>query len=417
MDEFAAIRRKTVDKQYLEISRLEKRLSKLTQLLANPPLEEPGGGGSSILWPLTGAKAQQRSLEQTVIAWEVDASVPKCPFCQQEFSTYTFRRHHCRTCGRVVCGDPRTDCSANVGLNVAARKSLVYFSVHICLHYPATNKLSEKGNSANQTISLDVRICKDCRHTLFSKADFDKEISIKPPDQRSYENLVQFERGIRMLLPKFQKLLQALQNPDESPTHEQVMQATKVRKRLTDSFVQYENAARRIRDLPTTSNTQERLQKALYQQASTFLHLHMLPLKSLPKILKHASPHGASSRTNGNASSKPNGGGALASVRYNDLLETGSQASSTRSSAIESMEAEEKELRERLIVLEEQKFMVSEMLSDARKKRRFEEVQALSGNVDELTKEVDNIQGQLAGLDFAGVYAHGALDGGVPAER
>jgi rabenosyn-5 len=114
------MRRRTVDKQYLEISRLEKRLSKLTHLLANPPPEDPGGGGSSILWPLTGAKNQQRALEQTVIAWEEDASVPKCPFCQQEFSTYTFRRHHCRTCGRVVCGDPRTDCSANVGLNVAS---------------------------------------------------------------------------------------------------------------------------------------------------------------------------------------------------------------------------------------------------------------------------------------------------------
>jgi len=121
MDEFAAIRRKTVDKKYLEVSRLEKRLSKLTALLANPPPDDPGGG-SSILWPLTGAKTQQRSLEQTVVAWEDDVSVPKCPFCQQEFSTYTFRRHHCRTCGRVVCGDPRTDCSANVGLNVAARK-------------------------------------------------------------------------------------------------------------------------------------------------------------------------------------------------------------------------------------------------------------------------------------------------------
>jgi hypothetical protein len=126
-DEFETIRRRTVDKQYLEVGRLEKRLSKLTQLLANPPLEDSGGGGS-MLWPLGGAKSQQRALEQSVISWEDDASVPKCPFCQQEFTNYTFRRHHCRTCGRVVCGDPRTDCSANVGLNVAARE----FSPLIC---------------------------------------------------------------------------------------------------------------------------------------------------------------------------------------------------------------------------------------------------------------------------------------------
>lgn len=297
-------------------------------------------------------------------------------------------------------------------------------TLRVCISFPPimiiyshlleTHALSEKGVEPGQTVMLDVRICKDCRHTLFSKADFDKEMSAKPMDQRTYENLVQFERGIRLLLPKFQKLLAVIQNPDQAPTHDQVNQATKVRKRLTDSFMQYESAARRIRDMPTSSPTQAKLQKALYQQASTFLHLHMLPLKSLPKMLKHASPHGATSRTNSNGTSKPSSGSALASVRFNDHLETGSQGSSIHSSAIESLEAEEKELQGRLVVLEEQKFMVTEMLNDARKKRRFDEVQALSGNVDDLTKEIDNINGQLAGLDFAGVYANGNLDAPAP---
>lgn len=66
----------------------------------------------------------------------------------------------------------------------------------------------EKGTSP---IGVDVRMCKDCKHTLFSRADFEREIALKPADQRSYENLVQFERGIRLLLPKFQRLLVALQ--------------------------------------------------------------------------------------------------------------------------------------------------------------------------------------------------------------
>ena len=123
---FVEMRRRTVDRQYLEISRLEKRLSKLTQLLANPPaVEENSGGGwrNSIFGSVTGTQTQQRALEQTVIAWEDDASVPQCPYCQQSFSTYTFRRHHCRTCGKVVCGDPKTDCSAKIGLDVA---SMIY---------------------------------------------------------------------------------------------------------------------------------------------------------------------------------------------------------------------------------------------------------------------------------------------------
>lgn len=120
---FTAIRRKHVDKANLDISRLEKRLTKLTQLLADPPPPEQQSGAGSLIWPLSGAKAQQRALEQSIIAWEDDVSVVQCPFCQQEFTSYSFRRHHCRLCGRVVCGDPKTDCSTEVGLSVAARES------------------------------------------------------------------------------------------------------------------------------------------------------------------------------------------------------------------------------------------------------------------------------------------------------
>lgn len=54
-------------------------------------------------------------------------------------------------------------------------------------------------------------MCKECKKTVFSKQDFTESLAHKPPDVRAYENLVQFERGIRLLLPKFQQLLQALQ--------------------------------------------------------------------------------------------------------------------------------------------------------------------------------------------------------------
>ena len=123
-DEFANIRRKRVDRERMEVSRLEKRLTKLTQLLANPPPpEEVQTSGSWFSLSGVGAKNHRKALEQSIITWEDDAKVTNCPFCQQEFSTYTFRRHHCRMCGRVVCGDPKTECSTEIGLNVAAGTS------------------------------------------------------------------------------------------------------------------------------------------------------------------------------------------------------------------------------------------------------------------------------------------------------
>jgi len=44
------------------------------------------------------------------------------------------------------------------------------------------------------------------------------------------------------------------------------------------------------------------------------------------------------------------------------------------------------------------------MIADANKRRKFDEVNALSQNVQDLSTEIDQIQGQIANLDFAAVY-------------
>ncbi|KAL4897343.1 putative vacuolar segregation protein [Aspergillus ambiguus] len=402
-DAFKAVRKQTVDKAFLEVSRLEKRLTRLTQLLANLPPEQIQSGTNK-LWSISWQNDQRKALEQTIVTWQDDASVLRCPFCQQDFTSYTFRRHHCRTCGRVVCGDPTTGCSTEVPLSIT----------------PLSHTAAEKATDTD-VINVDVRLCKECRATLFDRRDFEADLARKPPDVRGYENLMQFERGIRLLMPKFQRLLTALQDPKRPPSSAQIAEASKVRKRLTDSFAQYDVAARRIRDLPTDSPTQKRLQKAIHQQASNFLHLHMLPLKTLPKILKHATPNGrlpsaTSVPGSPSPSSTSNGGhqrhgSALASIRYGSVAASGSNSSlaSDTSSAISALEAEEKSLRERLIVLEEQKFFVSEMIADANRRRKFDEVSSLAMNVEDLTREIDRVNGMLNSLDFESVYTGNQL--------
>lgn len=260
--------------------------------------------------------------------------------------------------------------------------------------------MSEK---ASGPINIDVRMCRDCRCTVFSRKDFEQEAMHKPPDQRAYENLLQFEKGIRSLLPNFQRLIVALQDPDKPPSHVQLAEASKVRKRLIDSFGKYDLAAKRIRDLQTESPTQKKLQKAIYHQAENFLHLHMLPLKSLPKILKHASPspHPLPAPRQS----------ALSAIKLKDM--DASSQLSTVSSAVEEMEAEEKELKERLIILEEQRFMVEEMVKETRRKRRFDELEVLLGNLTEIGREIDGVNGVLAQLDWEGVYKREGEGGAV----
>ncbi|KAK2063973.1 FYVE zinc finger protein [Colletotrichum caudatum] len=405
---FAEIRRKRVERQNLEVARLEKRLTKLTHLLANAPQDVTTNSGGNLLAPvatLTGQKNQRKVLEQSVVTWEDDASVKQCPFCQQEFGSWTFRRHHCRICGRVVCADPLTGCSSEVGLSIANPTS------------PATEK--PPTTALPGQLSVDVRMCRECNHTIFSKRDFAATLSHKPPDQRAYETLRQFERGIRQLMPIFQRTLLALQPESEDgselsrppPTHAQIQEASKIRKRLTDAFTKYDTAARRLRDMKTTSKTQLRLQQAVYAAASSFLHTHMLTLKSVPQILRSRSSQ--ASRLRALQSGSVNGSSSslhLSPLRNQELAEseTASQASET-STAVSALETEEKEARERLVVLEEQRFMVQQMVDNARNARRFEEVSALTRNVEELDREIEEAKQNVGGVEqrWEGLYASG----------
>lgn len=411
---FVEIRRKKVERQNLEISRLEKRLTKLTKLLANPP-ENLTQSNGSLLGPVTslaGQKNPRKLIEQSVVTWEEDATVSKCPFCQQEFGSWTFRRHHCRICGRVVCGDPQTACSSEVGLNVSSDTNGATKS------HPGTEKPQSATNGGQ--VGIDIRMCRDCKHTIFSARDFAASLQHKPADQRAYETLQQFERGIQQLLPSFHRVLLNLQPEKKEsgeidlnkppPTRAQIQEAAKIRKRLVDSFGKYGTAAKRLRDLPTESATQRRLQAAIYTYASSFLHTNMLPLKSLPQLLRSRSS--ASSSTAISASrllASHNHSGS--SLRHSELAdtETSSQAPSEGSTVVSQLETEEKELRERLVVLEEQRFMVESMIKTAHGSRRFEEVSALSRNVDELDAEINELKNKVGGVEerWEGVYRNG----------
>lgn len=51
--------------------------------------------------------------EQTVTKWEDDRAVKTCPYCENSF-TLINRKHHCRLCGKIVCGNAR--CSKMIPL-------------------------------------------------------------------------------------------------------------------------------------------------------------------------------------------------------------------------------------------------------------------------------------------------------------
>lgn len=432
---FTDLRRKRVERHNLEVSRLEKRLTKLTRLLANPP-EKLASSNGSILSPVTslaGQKNPRKIIEQSVVTWEDDNEVARCPFCQQEFGSWTFRRHHCRICGRVVCADPQTECSVEVGLNVNTDQTT-----------PTTT--TEKPPAAAATpgqLSIDVRMCRDCSHTIFASREFTSSLLQKPPDQRAYETLRQFERGILQLLPSFHRALMALQPEKREngevdlskppPTHAQIQEAAKMRKRLVDAFAKYGAAAKRMRDLSAEGRpSQQRLQTAVYTYASGFLHTNMLPLKSLPQLLRSSSSsssrtsrllssqHSSTASSNGHLlhpsnlrhaefASSDSDRNASPTARHHHHHPPPSETDDGASTVVSQLETEEKDLRERLVILEEQLFMVEQMTGIATKARRFEEVSALSRNREELEGEIAALKSKVGDVEdrWEGVYQNG----------
>lgn len=404
MAELKALRQPFLSKARLEVSRLERRLTNLTQLLAGLIIQQ--NTTSTYLWQLTGGRNERKQLEQSVVTWEEDSAVLVCPYCKREFSGYGIRRHHCRLCGKVICGEPDTDCSSEVSLDVVSSKSLPSIPVH-------TDQLtaSSAADTASEKTSLETvvgfRMCKSCNHTIFSEKDFHAALRSKPPDQKSYETLLQFQQGIKQLLPRFQALSAAIRDqnqppskynhnqnnnhPQHIPSATELAEAKRVRKRLLDAFAKYDAAAKRIRALPTASAAQEKLQRNVHLQASTFLHLHMLSLRSLPKALRHKP--GAS------LLGVPDGFGTGLGAGT-DSESAGSRPGSDGGGNGGAAAGEERGLRERLIVLEEQRFLVQEMMVAARRARRFDEVSALGANADDLAREIGAVTEELDRLNL-----------------
>lgn len=240
-----------------------------------------------------------------------------------------------------------------------------------------------------------MRICTTCRTTLFSKRDFADDVARTSADVRAYTALVSFQAGIRTMMPRFQRMLVTLQDASIMPTTEQLADATRTRKRLMDAFSQYDATAKRIARLPTDSPTQRRLQDKIALSANYFLQAYMLPLKSLPHVLSRRGP-GIQRRADIPVicAAAVVGGPLGAGARTTEEALAVSEEDAARAAA----EADEKRIKEAAMVLEEQRFLVREMMTDASKRRRFDEVAAMAASLKELDVEIEKMRAEADAL-------------------
>lgn len=252
---FDVLRNTALSKKHLEINLQHKRLAKLLQNLTTL---ERSQERPHLFRLLSSVNTERRELEQAFVDWQNDDAVESCPHCRATFN-YLNKKHHCRLCGRVVCGNAATKCS-----------DIIPFAP------------SGTSQVAAQT-SIELRLCRDCEDSIFLGDTVTHGLDTPAPAyQKSYKALLQYRSSIEGLMPRFRKLLVALTDRSVVPSKADMIEAKRVRGRLLDAFAQFDAIAKKVKNAPASCETEATLQNAIYQQASRYLQLHMITLQSIP---------------------------------------------------------------------------------------------------------------------------------------
>ncbi|KAI7901701.1 FYVE zinc finger-domain-containing protein [Cokeromyces recurvatus] len=293
-DYFMKLREKTIDRVQLESNRLEKRLEKLARVhhsmdnLDHSGFLSPSSNSlnsfsldrsstssrdslASMLSPkssfvsnsnsILSMKLKYRDGEQSIIKWEDDRSVKACPYCGNSF-TLINRKHHCRLCGKVVCG------------NIKCSKMIPLFT-------------DMSSDTFDDEPVGDTRACRDCQRYVFRRKLRNEEASKPLPIIQLYNQLSITRNNIEKQLPKFHQSILMLEKENiTNHTHESFVKAAQIRKLLLENFTLYDTLAKSIKSLPANTPCMKRLQANICHAANLYLQQNMLPLQMLPRILK-----------------------------------------------------------------------------------------------------------------------------------
>jgi rabenosyn-5 len=258
---FNKTRVKQFESQDLETQRLEKRLTRLLQGIAEVPAAS-GLDRLDFFGAFTSRAANIRTLEQSIIPWEDETKIERCRMCERPFFLNQ-GKHHCRLCGRCFCGDSQTQCTALIPFNTKSEDS--------------SRNILER--------MVDVRLCKSCQHSLFWRTNRQPIERQLPAYQIQYDLLQQYRKAIDFLLPRYQRLLTSLAT-EETQYTSGLEEARRLRKRIVDAFALFEVLSKKIANLPAASETQARLHRVLSQEAIAYLQSRVVSLQTTSEFRK-----------------------------------------------------------------------------------------------------------------------------------
>ncbi|ODQ80149.1 hypothetical protein BABINDRAFT_161128 [Babjeviella inositovora NRRL Y-12698] len=328
--QFQTSRQRIVDQQGLKTNQLENRLVKLVARFNEIDLKDEG---RVFKFFASSSLGQKRAAEREVVAWASDASATHCHLCFKMFGVYV-RKHHCRLCGKLVCGDEMTACSKEVPLG----------------------KLCERlGGVQARDPQYVIRVCLGCKDGLLKRRNFIREVekSELPEYLQIYHDLTTYEKVIIILLKKFQASLVLVQG---EPLDSTIIAANKSRGKLVESLQAYEKLAKSLKVAVPEGSDDTKIRHSILQHATWFFQENGGKFKRYWLEMAEVKP---------------------------DLP------------APKLTKKQIREAREELMVYREQMFLIGEMIDTAKKQRRFDEIPPLLDNLRDLEAMCGDIEAKL----------------------
>ena len=312
-----------------------------------------------------------RIYERKVVKWEEDQIIQKCRNCQVSFSTL-IRKHHCRLCGKIMCGE--VTCSA---------------------FYPL--KLFKTG-------SVELRICSECDFEVFTKASIRATLTAPSRIGALRKEMRQVEDQIKDILPEFNRKLLSFEYEidKEKPDQKRLIGARKdaftARETLMCLFKHYEGVRRSLGVLSAKTRDEETIIKNIQRAAVAYLQKNMFTLQMLPKLdLKRLKkPMGAVQSTQPVTRTRAPSIVSIATTTGNFVSELFSKSLSLLEPPPEPpmpQPANLSTLQVKFEVLHEQKSQLATFIAEAAAAGKFDEVRTLRMSLEQVNAEIVRLKG------------------------
>ncbi|CCE79687.1 Piso0_001769 [Millerozyma farinosa CBS 7064] len=370
-EEFMRKRALSTDKKELDRIKIQKRFIKLANLHASYYLSQLSSNRLSSAFSSFIRSTDDIFIEQEKETvgpnnWQDDKKITHCNICFTQFN-FLLRKHHCRLCGRIVCDNPLTEkqpCSMNVPIGSLINKLPD-------LNYSDEIIANRKKLIEADSPSLFLRFCASCKDVLLSDWKVSQENIKHETVFQHYDRLLVLKHQLLILKPRYENSIVEFNAQEANKLRLKVMNISKDFESQVWAFRNtfFTNSNDRLVAMQEYADIGGLLQN-IYSASSFFLQEFLLDLKELNSKLQSKES---------------------ATVRKNkDPVSDGPKLTKKQI----------RELRDSLMVMQEQKFLIENTIEKFTKLRKFDELVPLMENRDELDVAIGDLELQLGEFGF-----------------